>query len=118
MFGIHRAFVLDMEQNILRIESNQNSSALPGEPLVLRLSGQLVAATLPSLEPLLESALIAGREVELDLDGVVRSDRVASEYLSRVSRIGVQLRRCPLLMRVWLRIARRTAKNKRDNYDL
>ena len=92
---------------MLRIDTNQEPSTARRKPVVLRLSGQLVAATLPSLEPLVESARAAGREVELDLDGVVRTDRAASEYLARVTGAGVRLLRCPLSVRVWLRAPRR-----------
>lgn len=89
---------------MLRIDTNQDPSTNTHEPVVLSLSGQLMEATLSTLQPLVESARAAGREVELDLDGVVRADRAGAEYLARLSRAGVRLRRCPLSLRVWLRV--------------
>lgn len=99
---------------MLRIDTNQDPSTNPGEPVVLSLSGQLLEATLSTLQPLVESARATGREVELDLDGVVRADRAGAEYLARVSGAGVRLRRCPLSLRVWLRVAGRTVKDEEE----
>lgn len=99
---------------MLRIDSNQNSSTNPREPVVLTLSGQLVAATLPSLRSLVEIAWVAGKKVELDLDGVVRADRAAAEYLANISRAGVLLHRCPLSLRVWLHNVDRGDKDLKD----
>ena len=99
---------------MLRIETNQDTSTSPREPLVLSLSGQLMEATLPTLQPLVESARAEGRELVLDLDGVFRADRVGAEYLARVNRAGVRLRRCPLSLRVWLRVAGRAVKDEEE----
>jgi ABC-type transporter Mla MlaB component len=97
---------------MLRIDTNQDPSTNPREPVVLSLSGQLMEAALATLQPLVDSVRATGREVELDLNGVVRADRAAAEYLERVSRAGVRLCRCPLSLRVWLRVAGGTAKDE------
>jgi ABC-type transporter Mla MlaB component len=99
---------------MLRIDTNQHSPTNPREPVVLSLSGQLVEATLPTLRPLVESARAEARELELDLDGVVRADRAGAEYLARVSGAGIRLRRCPLSLRVWLRVAGRAVKDEEE----
>lgn len=103
-----------MAPNILLIETNQDLSAPPHEPVVLLLNGQLVAETLPSLTPLVTNAYAEGRKIELDLDGVVRADRTAAEYLARISKKGVRLRRCPLTLRVWLTIAVSAMRNGKE----
>ena len=99
---------------MFRIDTDQDPSTNPSEPLVLRLSGQLVAATVSTLQPLVESARAEGRGLELNLDGVVRADRAGAEYLARLSKAGVRLRRCPLGLRVWLRIAGRAVKDEEE----
>ncbi len=99
---------------MLRIDTSQDPSTNPRKPVVLTLSGQLTEATLSSLQPLVDSARATGREVELDLNGVVRADRAAAEYLERVSSEGVRLCRCPLSLRVWLRVAGGTVKDEEE----
>jgi anti-anti-sigma regulatory factor len=99
---------------MLRIDTDQDPSTNASEPLVLQLSGELVAETLFSFRPLVEGARAAGREVALDLDGVVRADRAGAEYLARLSEAGVRLRRCPLSLRGWLRIAGLTVKDEEE----
>ena len=99
---------------MLRIDTNQDPSTNPREPVVLSLSGQLMEATLTTLQPLVESARATGREIEFDLDGVVRADRAGAEYLARLSGAGVRLRRCPLSLRVWMRVADRAVKDTEE----
>lgn len=100
---------------MLRIDTNQDTSPLTSGPVVLHLSGQLVAATLPSLKLLLESARASGWEVDLDMDGVARIDRVASEYLAHAISAGTRLLRCPLSVRVWPRARGAAGENDRES---
>ena len=99
---------------MLRIDTDRDPSTNASEPLLLSLSGELVAETLLSFRPLVEGARAAGRDVALDLGGVVRADRAGAEYLARLSKAGVRLRRCPLSLRVWLRIAGRAVKDEEE----
>ena len=103
-----------MTQNMLRIESNQDVSAMPGGAVVFLLHGQLVAETLPSLMQSVATAIAEGKKIELDLDGVVRADLAAAQYLTRIRKKGVRLRQCPLTLRVWLTIAMSGMRNGKE----
>jgi len=100
-----------MTQNMLRIETSGNVAKSPDGPVVLFLNGQLVAETLPSLMQSVANAIAEGKKIELDLDGVVRADLAAAQYLTRIRKKGVRLRQCPLTLRVWLTIAMSGMRN-------
>ena len=107
-------YASSVEHSVLRIDGSPDAERKTRQPLALSLSGELVAATLPNLEPLIEGARAAGRMVELDLDGVVRADRAAAEYLARVCGTSVRLLHCPLSLRALLRMPGHCAGYRRE----
>ena len=100
--------------DVLRIEDSPDIARGTRQPLLLRLSGDLVEATLPDLTPSLESARSARRKVELDLGGVVLAERAAAEYLARARGAGVRLLHCLLSLRAWLRMPGHGVERQRE----
>jgi hypothetical protein len=85
------------------------------DPVVLRISGRLVAEHVDTLRALLEQE---GRAVAIDLTDVLLADREAVKLLAVAETNGTELRKCPPYIREWVTRERAETNAGRSDQDV